>query len=176
MSINLKFVNVVYLQFSTSNHNHCKIEQSLTTLYIFSFLHQTTTPTVRVNTVVRCISLVFYIKPQHKLYHLLKKMVVYLQFSTSNHNVIPNHREEKNVVYLQFSTSNHNLFTSFIGTTKVVYLQFSTSNHNTGFIICFLNPLYIFSFLHQTTTSRKAVKEYTKLYIFSFLHQTTTRL
>ena len=34
--------------------------------------------------------------------------------------------------------------------------------------------LYIFIFLHQTTTRKKKQKRKTKLYIFIFLHQTTT--
>ena len=55
---------VVYLQFSTSNHNQQKDNIKLIWLYIFSFLHQTTTLALRRAEAARCISLVFYIKPQ----------------------------------------------------------------------------------------------------------------
>ena len=56
----------------------------------------------------------------------------------------------------------------------VVYLLIPTSNHNQNRLssICFL--LYIFWFLHQTTTVCKGWLFASMLYIFWFLHQTTT--
>ena len=143
---------VVYLFFSTSNHNHCltifkeawlyifsflhqtttnlTIHSILALLYIFSFLHQTTT-IANVGFFNRgCISFLFYIKPQ---------------LSRSNGLLFL-------VVYLFFSTSNHNRASSRLHCLHVVYLFFSTSNHNSFFEVSLKELLYIFSFLHQTTT------------------------
>ena len=56
--------SVVYPFFSTSNHNFlCEVDDK-PELYIRSFLHQTTTRQVRWNDRQRCISVLFYIKPQ----------------------------------------------------------------------------------------------------------------
>ena len=56
----------------------------------------------------------------------------------------------------------------------VVYLLIPTSNHNFDFYHNAYIKLYIFWFLHQTTT--RFPSRYTAgwLYIFWFLHQTTT--
>ena len=99
-------------------------------LYIFWFLHQTTTRRVQYNTCCRCISFDSYIKPQHFLHRVCKVCVVYLLIPTSNHN---------------------------LGILKTDFLK-----------------LYIFWFLHQTTTARFLLVMQTMLYIFWFLHQTTT--
>ena len=56
---------VVYLSFPTSNHNDMRCGVAQTVLYIFRFLHQTTTTSLAVNIVISCISFVSYIKPQH---------------------------------------------------------------------------------------------------------------
>ena len=57
----------------------------------------------------------------------------------------------------------------------VVYLLIPTSNHNHG-AVCMERPqLYIFWFLHQTTTGDAVEDFLLGLYIFWFLHQTTTR-
>ena len=100
------------------------------TLYIFSFLHQTTTNSDVFVMPSGCISSLFYIKPQLYLLHTSIIVVVYLLFSTSNHNML---------------SSSSILFT-------VVYLLFSTSNHNYETQTFYSGWLYIFSFLHQTTT------------------------
>ncbi len=58
--------------------------------------------------------------------------------------------------------------------TTVVYLSFPTSNHNCNDVEHTFIMLYIFLFLHQTTTNKLSFLEYLALYIFLFLHQTTT--
>ena len=56
----------------------------------------------------------------------------------------------------------------------VVYLLIPTSNHNSYHWLCDIWLLYIFWFLHQTTTLTLLIRFSQKLYIFWFLHQTTT--
>ena len=57
---------------------------------------------------------------------------------------------------------------------KVVCLCFPTSNHNQRISRWVSNQLYVFAFLHQTTTARSDEPVLYKLYVFAFLHQTTT--
>ncbi len=103
-----KDVRVVYLWFPTSNHNAWRNIHRIASLYIFGFLHQTTTVRRSCGLMLSCISLVSYIKPQpHAIYG-----------------------DSDDVVYLWFPTSNHNGLDSFEE----------------------LGVLYIFGFLHQTTT------------------------
>ena len=121
---------VVYLAFSTSNHNSAASSIFFLVLYILRFLHQTTTRILQVENIpgciscvfyikpqlarcldnrdCSCISCVFYIKPQLLLVILNGKHVVYLAFSTSNHNCLCRKVFSHGVVYLAFSTSNHN--------------------------------------------------------------------
>ena len=77
-----------------------------------------------------CISFVSYIKPQWFFRRLPRRLVVYLSFPTSNHN-------------LDIIKDN---------IAKVVYLSFPTSNHNVAVVFDTQRLLYIFRFLHQTTT------------------------
>ena len=79
-----------------------------------------------------------------------------------------------NVVYLLIPTSNHNYLFSLFSALRVVYLLIPTSNHNLGVLQVDLSLLYIFWFLHQTTTPTKYDVICKQLYIFWFLHQTTT--
>ena len=189
------FSSVVYLLIPTSNHNNiCGITKisslyifwflhQTTTwwldefieseLYIFWFLHQTTTQMVHLPSRHRCISFDSYIKPQLCLDKEGNLMVVYLLIPTSNHNPL---RLINCIVY-------------------VVYLLIPTSNHNYCKWEEVISKLYIFWFLHQTTTSwlhdnflpvvylliptsnhnmygANTIEQ--KLYIFWFLHQTTT--
>ena len=55
---------VVYLYIPTSNHNQVLAHFGVKPLYIFIFLHQTTTDMGLGKTVSSCISLYSYIKPQ----------------------------------------------------------------------------------------------------------------
>ena len=121
-------------------------------LYIFRFLHQTTTIRYLNLMMKSCISFVSYIKPQ------------LAQESYVSHFV----------VYLSFPTSNHNLYEGIQTIVGVVYLSFPTSNHNFTGLSAFSAVLYIFRFLHQTTTCIGTSAAGRRLYIFRFLHQTTT--
>ena len=143
---------VVYLLIPTSNHNHWWLLILLTLLYIFWFLHQTTTvclsewfakglyifwflhqtttctPALQRNS--GCISFDSYIKPQ------LESDKKYFD----------------GVVYLLIPTSNHNLLLKRNKGEEVVYLLIPTSNHNLRLLLLVRVTLYIFWFLHQTTT------------------------
>ena len=121
-------------------------------LYFFHFLHQTTTIGMQPVSSSRCISFIFYIKPQLLSPPAAVQLVVYLSFSTSNHNWRPVRGSTAWVVYLSFSTSNHNHSWWMIEGSAVVYLSFSTSNHNQERASSGRWWLYIFHFLHQTTT------------------------
>ena len=107
---------VVYLLIPTSNHNHFLLRLNEFELYIFWFLHQTTTNRANKNITKSCISFDSYIKPQ--------------------------------------------LLSYFVLTIRVVYLLIPTSNHNFWLISLHLRPLYIFWFLHQTTTTYPCVLMY----------------
>ena len=71
-------------------------------------------------------------------------------------------------------TSNHNIHRQQMRYVRVVYLLIPTSNHNWRIRIYNYHVLYIFWFLHQTTTSNYNAAAVCWLYIFWFLHQTTT--
>ena len=122
---------VVYLLFSTSNHNFKDDRKEKYKLYIFYFLHQTTTihsfvprgiccisfifyikPQLQNEREIlrkRCISFIFYIKPQHK-WHLMKPKQSCISFIFYiKPQLLLNWPHSFQVVYLLFSTSNHNL-------------------------------------------------------------------
>ena len=124
---------VVYLLIPTSNHNYASAVPVKEGLYIFWFLHQTTTLSVVHLLNVSCISFDSYIKPQPML------LVVWCV----------------TVVYLLIPTSNHNWGLIIIQPSWVVYLLIPTSNHNWCGRVSWWFELYIFWFLHQTTTHFK---------------------
>ena len=99
-------------------------------LYIFWFLHQTTTLYKYTISSKSCISFDSYIKPQ-------LRYILQVRFY---------------VVYLLIPTSNHNDLRSVTKSLQVVYLLIPTSNHNFVILLFFFCVLYIFWFLHQTTT------------------------
>ena len=66
------------------------------------------------------------------------------------------------------------LCTSSWSSQNVVYLLIPTSNHNSAPTADTSGTLYIFWFLHQTTTVITSQNQTYGLYIFWFLHQTTT--
>ena len=123
-------VYIIYILIPTSNHNRRWCYFWNFALYIFWFLHQTTTYRWIWYIITGCISFDSYIKPQHE------------------------------------SNQLRNL--------PVVYLLIPTSNHNSYHWLCDIWLLYIFWFLHQTTTFNSWYAELDVLYIFWFLHQTTT--
>ena len=71
-------------------------------------------------------------------------------------------------------TSNHNVRFNVRAHLFVVYLLIPTSNHNCPGTYPVWYRLYIFWFLHQTTTGFPKHRNLSELYIFWFLHQTTT--
>ena len=77
---------VVYLLIPTSNHNVKQWHSHVLKLYIFWFLHQTTTRLRPALILGRCISFDSYIKPQRLSYWWRLADVVYLLIPTSNHN------------------------------------------------------------------------------------------
>ena len=173
-----------------------KVLSCFSWLYIFWFLHQTTTLSISFCFSLGCISFDSYIKPQLLCNNMILQYVVYLLIPTSNHNPMSYVRAPGSVVYLLIPTSNHNMqidnirilmlyifwflhqttthvrfrpsparcisFDSYIKPqlsalptvwAQVVYLLIPTSNHNSTLLAIFFIPLYIFWFLHQTTTN-----------------------
>ena len=169
-----KNTKVVYLLIPTSNHN-CKdtklfwfqlyifwfLHQTTTyrhednnrnPLYIFWFLHQTTTITCIGESSICCISFDSYIKPQ-RVVGIVASPYCCISFDSY---IKPQ---------LTYSASSK---------ANVVYLLIPTSNHNIQHDVCTIGWLYIFWFLHQTTTYVCCSSSHVRLYIFWFLHQTTT--
>ena len=143
---------VVYRPFPTSNHNrmfHHLLFQRLyivrflhqtTTrvyqyshchqLYIVRFLHQTTTITMFIKVILRCISSVSYIKPQHSL-----KGPFTLEGCISSVSYIkPQQRRSRGVggegCISSVSYIKPQLYLDRIEIYFVVYRPFPTSNHN----------------------------------------------
>ena len=63
-----------------------QVDYEKNVLYIFWFLHQTTTSFVSGLVLYRCISFDSYIKPQLDRFNTFGVRVVYLLIPTSNHN------------------------------------------------------------------------------------------
>ena len=121
---------VVYLLIPTSNHNSKHKYVEFLTLYIFWFLHQTTTGSVNTCVAVRCISFDSYIKPQ-----LVRSISKGPGSCISFDSYIKPQPDGKytlkqTVVYLLIPTSNHNGYAVAVKYTQVVYLLIPTSNHN----------------------------------------------
>ena len=93
---------VVYLLIPTSNHNFCAYCWFWATLYIFWFLHQTTTRYLIYIFQLRCISFDSYIKPQLLFLLLRLRFVVYLLIPTSNHNLILSRKAIKRLYIFWF--------------------------------------------------------------------------
>ena len=165
---------VVYLLIPTSNHNWPMARHNTLWLYIFWFLHQTTTTLFCGSTSTRCISFDSYIKPQ------LHCPIAYLQLCCISFDsyIKPQLHQwilrRRCVVYLLIPTSNHNPVFVSSAPYSVVYLLIPTSNHNLRLACTCPRVLYIFWFLHQTTTLVTNGAPWNELYIFWFLHQTTT--
>ena len=146
------FWTVVYLLIPTSNHNYFLCWFGYLVLYIFWFLHQTTTWRRNLGSQSSCISFDSYIKPQPVWDSISPFWVVYLLIPTSNHNYV--WRSSKSV--------------------QLYIFWFLHQTTTWGRFVFDLFWLYIFWFLHQTTTLNIQQNEWSLLYIFWFLHQTTT--
>ena len=166
-------VYIIYILIPTSNHNRRWCYFWNFALYIFWFLHQTTTQQNEWSLNKCCISFDSYIKPQPRWHWLLALPVVYLLIPTSNHNICTTLLSSHMLYIFWFlhqttTSSDSNLifnrcisFDSYIKPQpklqhivlpKVVYLLIPTSNHNRAPGCGIRNTLYIFWFLHQTTT------------------------
>ena len=187
---------VVYLLIPTSNHNSFMVLAMYLLLYIFWFLHQTTTHKISPQASLGCISFDSYIKPQlairsyNRVYGCISfdsyikpqpSQMVYLETM----GCISFDSYIKPQLYLSFllQSSGCISFDSYIkpqpvfkwrSACFVVYLLIPTSNHNLRWAVEIIKLLYIFWFLHQTTTLHKEYAGRSALYIFWFLHQTTT--
>ena len=121
-------------------------------LYIFRFLHQTTTQQGGMKRSVCCISFVSYIKPQPSLQGIISSMscISFVSY------IKPQQTSLKRVFRLScisfVSYIKPQRFWSMVIPVSVVYLSFPTSNHNILVINKLNFRLYIFRFLHQTTT------------------------
>ena len=150
----------------TSNHNYFSSKYILRLLYIFWFLHQTTTVVLLLILLSRCISFDSYIKPQ-LLYDGYGIILSCISFdSYIKPQLSDGCPSDTPVVYLLIPTSNHNWINSYKNIHEVVYLLIPTSNHNYILGIVILRGLYIFWFLHQTTTW--AMIHWTSLCCISF--------
>ena len=107
----------------------------LRSLYLIPFLHQTTTSALFFSVPLCCILFHFYIKPQHRF-----ELYVF-----------------QSVVSYSISTSNHNGDETIVFSHTVVSYSISTSNHNWRQSAQNVAKLYLIPFLHQTTTSIKAL-------------------
>ena len=165
---------VVYLLIPTSNHNTVIRLQRLQTLYIFWFLHQTTTGWLHWKLVHSCISFDSYIKPQLgsewlglasccisfdsyiKPQLIMLKLKVLMRCISFDSYIKPQH-----LLWLILILRCCISFDSYIKPqpyllpallSNVVYLLIPTSNHNNTQGVLARLGLYIFWFLHQTTT------------------------
>ena len=165
---------VVYLLIPTSNHNLLHLVNIFIQLYIFWFLHQTTTGRRNEFAIYRCISFDSYIKPQ------LEDMLLRIGLSCISFDsyIKPQHKTVSEwslrVVYLLIPTSNHNLrpISKKFGMLYIFWFLHQTTT--LGAVALVRHALYIFWFLHQTTTLAIWRLLRQMLYIFWFLHQTTT--
>ena len=167
-------MSVVYLLIPTSNHNLLNLHTHLSALYIFWFLHQTTTNYLSlpngdvlyifwflyqttttgylILNYICCISFDSYIKPQRSV-HRLCQMPCCISFDSYI----------KPQLYFLWGVPCQSCisFDSYIKPQPiispwigwaVVYLLIPTSNHNQERFDLGAVVLYIFWFLHQTTT------------------------
>ena len=165
---------VVSLLIPTSNHNPLLLSPQPFALYLFWFLHQTTTFLLTLAFLFCCISFDSYIKPQLDLVRVflllccisfdsyIKPQLVGM-FNTKHRSCISFDSYIKPQPVLILSRYDN-----------VVSLLIPTSNHNRLGLKWLINKLYLFWFLHQTTTSSELKTDRFRLYLFWFLHQTTT--
>ena len=167
--------SVVYPFFSTSNHNFlCEVDDK-PELYIRSFLHQTTTRQVRWNDRQRCISVLFYIKPQPSG-RLTPASIscISVLFYIKPQLVISSDDKPASCISVLFLHQTTTIKVVSILSQRLYIRSFSTSNHNFVNQHAFAKGLYIRSFLHQTTTRRSGLSPKLRCISVLFLHQTTT--
>ena len=147
------FCYVVYLYIPTSNHNLYMVAIVLFLLYIFIFLHQTTTlPPMYLMTLKLYIFIFLHQTTTNQAFDVECHCCISL-YSYIKPQLIDFPHYKNNVVYLYIPTSNHNKRIQLAIMLMVVYLYIPTSNHNSSLLFLCLSGLYIFIFLHQTTTA-----------------------
>ena len=143
---------VVYLLIPTSNHNVEDVTEDSDKLYIFWFLHQTTTIGTELN-VLTALYIFWFLHQTTTAWwwhsFTLKLYIFWFLHQTTTQLIVN---------YLTLSCIS---FDSYIKPQprniqwhdrSVVYLLIPTSNHNLPLSSIFCMMLYIFWFLHQTTT------------------------
>ena len=122
----------------------------------------------------RCISFDSYIKPQLWHFHFVEANSCISFDSYIKPQLIENRRPQTIGCISFDSYIKPQLVSVSYHFLVVVYLLIPTSNHNGGISRNNYLRLYIFWFLHQTTTAFAVRTQKVMLYIFWFLHQTTT--
>ena len=170
----LMYVNVVYLLIPTSNHNKHMLFNFYGKLYIFWFLHQTTTGVLLITSSTMLYIFWFLhqtttlLRPQQttlRLYifwflHQTTTVLIHgcvltccISFDSyiKPQRILPPYASSRCCIsFDSYIKPQHTLkLRYFIG---VVYLLIPTSNHNLSHVRYFAALLYIFWFLHQTTT------------------------
>ena len=191
-----RVVSVVYLLIPTSNHNHNSFTGEKGELYIFWFLHQTTTFRYNGEEIVKLYIFWFL----HQTTTLREQggcpcglYIFWFLHQTTTYTKVGDYITELYIFwFIHQTTTRCNRqkwrlrcisFDSYIKPQQgrvavvvhaVVYLLIPTSNHNRWRADLYSCELYIFWFLHQTTTDSSKRMHDAMLYIFWFLHQTTT--
>ena len=151
----------------------CLRTANASVLYMSSFLHQTTTTFGIVCNLSRCICLLSYIKPQHSENDTYTYSAVYVFFPTSNHNW-EWLKKKKIMLYMssflhQTTTQhlNHNIMEGCICLLSYIKPQLYACR-------CLENgAVYVF-FPTSNHNCGGSLPTKHLLYMSSFLHQTTT--
>ena len=167
---------VVYLYIPTSNHNSQGLEVYGLGLYIFIFLHQTTTVVLQL-WLHRLLYIFIFLHQTttstgNRRFNPMLYIFIFLHQTTT---ILCERIMNIGCISL-YSYIKPQLDVYRHLDISVVYLYIPTSNHNTSLHTLNLNWLYIFIFLHQTTTCLPSCSCFCWLYIFIFLHQTTTQV
>ena len=80
------------------------------------------------------------------------------------------------IIYISNPTSNHNVVACEKAADRLYIFWFLHQTTTVVVVNKLRRELYIFWFLHQTTTWCCKILRHLQLYIFWFLHQTTTKL
>ena len=123
-------MSVVYLSLPTSNHNWMRKQTCRNGLYIFRFLHQTTTWCFTRAKIYCCISFASYIKPQPNTFQFIC-VVSCISFASYIKPQLPLPRSVRDRRCISFASYiKPQPFHITILPCTVVYLSLPTSNHN----------------------------------------------
>ncbi len=124
---------------------------------------------------LRCISIFSYIKPQLRIGNgevVLRCISIFSYIKPQLANG-EKPTEARCISIFSYIKPQHIHINS--QWAAAVYLSFPTSNHNRAVGCKIFVRLYIYLFLHQTTTLAPIPMNPCRLYIYLFLHQTTTQ-